>query len=69
MTNKERAAIVRQYFDQKSCCRPCEGCPSFGVVCYVSDVSARQKFFNEVADILENTPNKVKVREHNENRN
>ena len=70
MTNKERAAIIRQYFDQKGCCRPCEGCPSSGVVCNVSDVSmARQKFFNEVADILENAPNKVKVREHNENRN
>ena len=70
MTNTERAVIIRQSFDPEGCCRPCEGCPSSGVVCNVSDIYvARQKFFNEVADILENTPIKVKVRKHNDNKN
>lgn len=70
MTNKERAVIIRQHFDPEGCYCPCEGCPSSGVICNVSDVyMARQKFFNEVADILENTPNKVKGRKHNENKN
>lgn len=67
MTNKERAAIIRQYFDKKGCCRPCEECPCNGVICSVSDIYlAQQKFFNEVADILEGKPIKVKVRKHNE---
>ena len=67
MTNKERAAIIRQYVDEKGCYRPCGECPSSGVLCNVSDIFlARQKFFNEVADILEGKPIKVKVRKHNE---
>lgn len=70
MTNKKRAAIIRQYVDENGCCCPCEECPSSGVICNVSDLyEAKKKFFNEVADILEGTPIKVKVRKHNENRN
>lgn len=65
MTNKERAAIIRSFFDK--CLVDCDECPSSRVICNISNpVEAKQKFFNEVADILEGKPIKVKVRKHNE---
>lgn len=68
MTNKERAAIIRSFFDE--CRANCQTCPCNGTLCGVASiVEARRNFALEVADFLEGKPIKVKVRKHNENRN
>lgn len=68
MTNKERAAIIRSFFDD--CRADCQTCPCNETLCGVaSTVEARKNFALEVADILEGKSIKVKVRKHNENRN
>ena len=68
MTNKERAAIIRRFFNK--CRADCQTCPCNGTLCGDAfTIEARKNFALEVADILEGKPIKVKVRKHNENRN